>query len=128
MLRSGNSDSRRATTWPMVSGGSSTGSDWVSAAEAARLAPSTIVSPTSDPLFSFQERQFELPDLKLVPVGKPVALDALTIDVSAVQAVQILHPELVLVVQYPGVMPGNGYVVEEEIAVRTAPDGEDVAA
>ena len=74
----------------------------------------------------FQKGQLELPDLELVPIGELVPLDAPTVDVGAVQAVQVLDRETSVIEDDPRMMPGHGDVVEEEITVRASAYREDV--
>jgi hypothetical protein len=75
---------------------------------------------------SFNERELELADLELVAVVEPLLLDALTVDIRAVEAVQVFHPEAALVAEDPRVMARDRDIVEKKVALRAAADRKDV--
>ena len=74
----------------------------------------------------FQERELELAYLQFIIVEKPLLLDALAVDVGAVEAIEILHPEAAFIAQNAGVMPRHCDIVQEEVAMGATPYGEDV--
>src|SRR5215475_4917048 len=74
-----------------------------------------------------QEQQPELADLDLVPADQLGLLDPLPVHVGAVQAAHVAHGEPGTVPVELGVPPGHGHVVEEDVAVRMAARGGQLA-
>src|ERR1700750_2383490 len=74
-----------------------------------------------------QEQQPELADLDLVPAGQLGLLDPLPVHVGAIQAAHVAHGEPGTVPVELGVPPGYGHVVEEDVAVRMAARGGQLA-
>src|SRR5271169_1424504 len=65
-----------------------------------------------------QEQQPELANLHLVPAGQLGFLDSLPVHVGAVKAAHVADREPGAVPVELGVPPGDGHVVEEDVAVR----------
>ena len=74
-----------------------------------------------------QEQQPELADLHLVPADQLGLLDPLPVHVRAVEAAHIADGEPGAVPVELGVPPGDGHVVEEDVAVRVAARGGQLA-
>ncbi len=64
-----------------------------------------------------QEHQPELADLHLVAVGEDRGVDRFTVHVGAVEASDVDHLEVALVLTELGVPAADGHVVEEDVAV-----------
>src|SRR3984893_289987 len=74
-----------------------------------------------------QEQQAELADLDLVPARQLGFLDPLPVHVGAVEAAHVTDCEPGAVPVELGVPPGDGHVVEEDVAVRMAARGGQLA-
>src|SRR3954453_17627193 len=119
---SGNSTSSALHSAPIViafaGGASSRGSGGASMASTCALrspAASWELSPGD-------VRELELSDLQLVAVLEPVGLDAVAVDVRAVQRAEVVGGVVAAAGQEQGVVAGDGDVVEEDVRVRPAAD------
>src|SRR5439155_2016939 len=65
-----------------------------------------------------EEGQLELPDLQLVAVGELRLLDPLPVHVRPVQAPDVVDEELAVLAPELRVAPGDGDVVQEDVALR----------
>src|ERR1700730_12939155 len=74
-----------------------------------------------------QEQQAELANLPLVPAGQLGLLDPLAVHVGAVEAAHVADREPGAVPVELSVPPGDGHVIEEDVAVRVAASGGQVA-
>src|SRR3954466_9125381 len=70
--------------------------------------------------------QPELADLHLVAAGEGGPVDALTVHVRPVEAADVMHHEPPPLPPELRVPPGDGHVVEEDVAVRVPAGGGDV--
>src|SRR5271170_7815732 len=68
-----------------------------------------------------QEQQPELADLDLVPPGQLRLLDALPVDVGAVEAADVPDGEESALAEELRVPPRDRHVIEEDVAVRCLP-------
>src|SRR3954466_12124335 len=99
---SGNSSRRRRTTSPILSRRSRCGFCVATVFNAARS--------------SLHERQPVLPDLDLVAVLQPRAVDPAAVDEGAVQRPLVLDEESSVALDQEGVVARDGDVVEEDVA------------
>src|SRR3954462_4620638 len=77
---------------------------------------------------SSQEREPVLADLQLVPVGEPRRrLDPLAVEVGPVEAAEVLDLEPAAATPHDRVPPRDRDVVEEDVALRRAPDRRLIA-
>src|SRR3954447_20741370 len=67
-------------------------------------------------------RELELADLQLVAVLEPVGLDAMAVDVGAVQRAEVVEEEVAAAAHEQGVVARHGDVVEEDVRVRAPAD------
>src|SRR5215472_8626787 len=74
-----------------------------------------------------QEQQPELADLHLIPPDQLGLLDPLPVHVGAVEATHVAHGKPGALAVELGVPPGHGDVVEEDVAVRVAARGGQLA-
>src|SRR5205823_6947130 len=75
-----------------------------------------------------QERELVLADLELVAVLEPGRrVDPLPVQEGAVEAPLVLDVEAALPLREDGVFPRDGHVVEEDVALRGAPDRGSLA-
>src|SRR4051794_20524528 len=123
---SGNSTSSALHSAPIViafaGGTSSTGSGGASTA-------STCASPFSCSVMALSPRdvrELELADLQLVAVLEPVGLDAVAVDVRAVERAEVVEVVVAAPAHEQGVVAGHGHVVEEDVGIRPAADGHAV--
>src|SRR5690606_1281651 len=80
------------------------------------------------PLLSAREEdEAELTDLHLVSALQGMFLDALPVDVGAVEAAHVAHGVLAAAPVELGVPAGHGDVVEEDVALRVASGRDEVA-
>src|SRR5688572_20546478 len=105
---SGNSLCRRLQTAPIVRG---------------RSRP---MSAGAVAISALQEGQLVLADLHLVAVLELGALDAAPVDVGAVEAPLVVEREALGVAGHDRVAPGDGHVVQEDLAFGTAPERRPV--
>src|SRR3954452_20637835 len=73
-----------------------------------------------------QEHQAVLTDLDLVTTRQRDRLDALPVEVGAVEAPHVSYDEAAALPEELGVPAGDGHVVEEDVAVWVASRGGDV--
>src|SRR3954447_11654779 len=78
------------------------------------------------PSLSGEEHQLELADLQLVTGGELRLVDALPVDVGAVEASVVVEVEPVVSPADLGVAAGHGHVVEKDVALRVAACRGDV--
>src|SRR5947209_58972 len=122
MVTSGKSARRCESTSPMLINRESVECEEVAAGTAdeshaaAAADPPVIVSALVGPR-SCHEHQPELADLDLVAVAQGGGLDALAVDVGAVEAADVADGERAALAVELGVAPGHGHVVEEDVAV-----------
>src|SRR5689334_7123420 len=74
-----------------------------------------------------EEHQPELADLHLVAALQRGLLDALPVDVGAVEAAHVTHGELAAAPVELHVPPGHGHIVQENVAFRVATRRSEVA-
>src|SRR4051812_8242444 len=67
-------------------------------------------------------RELELADLQLVAVLEPVGLDAMAVDVRAVERPEVVEVEVAAAAHEQGVVARDGDVVEEDVGVRAPAD------
>src|SRR3954447_5768577 len=67
-------------------------------------------------------RELELADLQLVAVLEPVRLDAMAVDVGAVERPEVVEEEVAAAAHEQRVVARDGDVVEEDVRVRTPAD------
>src|SRR5436190_17690552 len=78
------------------------------------------------PSLSGEEHQLELADLQLVAGGQFRLVDALPVDVGAIEASVVVEVEPVVAPADLGVAAGHGHVVEKDVALGMAPGRGDV--
>src|SRR4051812_5694030 len=119
---SGNSTSSALHSAPIViafaGGVSSTGSGGASTASTCASSFSCSVMALSPG----DVRELELADLQLVAVLEPVGLDAVAVDVRAVQRAEVVEVVVAAAAHEQGVVARHGDVVEEDVGVRPAAD------
>src|SRR3954453_22470320 len=119
---SGNSTSSALHSAPIViafAGGASSGSSGGTATASARASSfscSVIGLSTGD------VRELELADLQLVAVLEPVRLDAMAVDVGAVERAEVVEGVVAAAAHEEGVVARDGDVVEEDVRVGAAAD------
>src|SRR3954454_5247621 len=67
-------------------------------------------------------RELELADLELVAVLEPVGLDAMAVDVGAVERAEVVEVVVAAAAHEQGVVARDGDVVEEDVGVRAPAD------
>src|SRR6266516_7069442 len=107
---SGSSRSRRPGTRPAGAG------------RRPRCAGGRRVRVLAPPSPLREEGQLVLPDLKLVTVFERRRLDAAPVEERPIQAALILDEELAVAAKDDGVPSRDGHVVQEDVAIRRAPD------
>src|SRR5579859_3672469 len=130
---SGNSWRSALQTAPIVTAfwrgrGLSDGGGWGSSTSA--VGPSVVaISPCSlwSPLVlasAIEECKLVLADLELVAVPQVVGVDPLPVDVGAVERAAVVEVVFAAAADEDRVVAGNGHVVEEDVGVGPAPDGD----
>src|SRR4051812_34514918 len=76
---------------------------------------------------TLEERELVLADLQLVAVLEAVRLDAAAIDVGAVERPEVVEVEVAAAPHEQRVVARDRHVVEEDVGVRPAADGQPVA-
>lgn len=74
------------------------------------------------------ELKSELTYLYLVSISEVHGIDPDAINVRPVQAAGVPDAEATNSLKYLGVIPGYGHVVEEDVALGTTTDGDDLCA
>src|SRR5689334_4886886 len=123
VLMSGNSGRSWASTSPMPNWPAVSGIVLGTSAAAVRGRRPRVRAD----VLTGQEQEPELADLHLVPPGQLGLLDPLPVHVRAVEAAHIADGEPGAVPVELGMTAGDGHVVEEDIAVRVAARGGQVA-
>src|SRR3954469_11159317 len=125
---SGNSTSSALHSAPIViafAGGASSGSSGGTATASARASSfscSVIGLSTGD------IRELELADLQLVAVLEPVRLDAVAVDVGAVERAEVVEEVIAAAAHEQGVVARHRDVVEEDVRVGPAADRHPLGA
>src|SRR5689334_8768310 len=123
VLMSGNSGRSWASTSPMPNWPAVSGIVLGTSAAAVRGRSPRVRAD----VLTRQEQQPELADLHLVPAGQLGLLDPLPVHVGAVEAAHVAHGEPGAVPVELGMPPGHRHVVEEDVAVRMAACGGQLA-
>src|SRR5919107_786210 len=87
------------------------------------LPSSVVVLPA---LLGEHEPEAVLADLYLVPVSEVDGVNANAVDVGTVQAADVAYPVADVAVHDLGVLSGHGNVVQEDVALLPAADGDDL--
>src|SRR4051794_26746114 len=122
---SGNSTSSALQSAPIVI-------DFAGGASSASSDPATASIWTSSScrvmawLSAGDVRELELADLELVAVLEPVGLDAMAVDVGAVERAEVVEVVVAAAAHEQGVVARDGDVVEEDVGVRPPADGHAV--
>src|SRR4051794_38922857 len=123
---SGNSTSSALQSAPIVI-------DFAGGASSASSDPATASIWTSSScrvmawLSAGDVRELELADLELVAVLEPVGLDAMAVNVGAVERAEVVEVEVAAAAHEQGVVARDGDVVEEDVGVRPPADRHAVA-
>src|SRR3954447_11388489 len=117
MVTPGKSGRRRSSTSPMLSR---------TRPAAAVPAPNDSVTVPSLGLVALEAHQAVLADLDLVGVLQQDGVDAVAVDVGAVEAAGVGDAEGVALAGERRVPAGDGHVVEEDLAVGVPARGDDV--
>src|SRR4051794_21954442 len=94
--------------------------------EVAAAEPGSLVMEPSRALVTLEEHEPVLADLHLVGVLEDHRVDAVAVDVGAVQAARVGDGEAVALAGEGRVPPGDRDVVEEDLAVGVPAGGRDV--
>src|SRR4051794_7277047 len=94
--------------------------------EAAVAEPGSLVMRPSLRLVALEEHEPVLADLHLVGVLQDHRVDAVAVDVGAVEAARVRDGEAAALAGERGVPARHGDVVEEDLAVGMATGGDDV--
>jgi len=74
----------------------------------------------------FQKSELEFTYLKLITVNQLMAFNAASVDVGAIEAIQVLNDESGGSPDNPCVMPGYGDIIQEEMVLRIATDCQEI--
>src|SRR6185437_1020339 len=74
-----------------------------------------------------QVRELVLANLQFVPVREPVRLDPPAVDVGAIQGSAVVEVVVAAPADEDRVVTGDRDIVQEDVAVRPAPDAQPVA-
>src|SRR5215213_2053861 len=118
MVIPGKSGRSRSRTSPMFSR--------TRPAAVAPVPNDSVTAPFSLVLVALEEHQAVLPDLHLVGVLEDDGVDAVAVDVGAVEAARVGDGEGVVLAGERRVAARDRHVVEEDLAVGMAAGGDDV--